>query len=293
MKTNNKLPIADCRLPVERQKDRRRAFLIANRKSEMINAFTLIEILVVILIIAALAALILPLAGAVRRSAFIKSTQTQMSQIETALESYHSAYGFYPPGSSRSLTNQLYYELVGMTNTTADFQTLDGSARIKSGTAFRLFGVYGFMNCSKPGGDESASHARDFLPDLKPDQVYSYTAYGDSVKALVVSCGGPDPDYTLWSFRREPLALRLSRHEQSRFLRSVGPTQDGREDQPDLQLDQTGADQHALSVMSLCAPSQKPDRHCTTRGRRAEGARNGRSRLNGAIACWRRGLPCD
>jgi hypothetical protein len=52
------------------------------------------------------------------------------------------------------------------------------------------------MNCSKPGGDESSTPARDFFPDLKPKQIATlYTNVNDVVKILVTSVGGPDTTY--------------------------------------------------------------------------------------------------
>lgn len=161
-----------------------------------ISAFTLIEVLVVIAIIAALAALILPVAGAVKRKAYIQTAQSEMSQVETALERYHSAYGFYPPGCPYGpVTNQLYFELVGTTNSSSGFQTLDNSAILKSAIAKNWFGVSGFMNCNKGGGDESAPRGQNFLPDLKPTQIATWkTDAVDVAKLLVVSVGGPDQD---------------------------------------------------------------------------------------------------
>ena len=172
---------------------------IVNRQSSIVNelAFTLIELLVVISIIAVLAALILPVAGQVKRQAILHNAQAEMSQIETALERYKSAYGFYPPSNTNNvLTNQLYFELVGTTNNAGEFQTLDGGAQIGIVNATSTFGVSGFMNCGKPGTDESSARAQDFLPDLKPNQIATlYTNGNDVAKILVVSVGGPDPAY--------------------------------------------------------------------------------------------------
>jgi prepilin-type N-terminal cleavage/methylation domain-containing protein len=163
-----------------------------------VPAFTLIEVLVVIAVIAAIAALILPVAAAVKRRAFIQTAQSEMSQLETAIERYHSAYGFYPPNSQYGpLTNQLYYELVGTTVTNGNFRTLDGGAAILTASVGTAFGasVGGFMNCNKPNADESASRAQDFLPDLKPNQIGTLASYGVSISNLVTSVGGPDPNY--------------------------------------------------------------------------------------------------
>ena len=174
--------------------------------------FTLIELLVVISIIAVLAALILPVAAQVKRQALLHSAQAEMSQIETAIERYKSVYGFYPPDSTVTMSNtpinQLYYELVGTTNIAApganpDYQVLGDPGQILTGgpggQVSQVFSVSGFMNCDKPGADESAAHAQNFLPDLKPRQIQenltNSLAPTVGFTMLVSSSGGPDPGY--------------------------------------------------------------------------------------------------
>ena len=180
-----------------------------SRVTDYVSAFTLIELLVVISIIAVLAALILPVAGQVKRQAILHNAQAEMSQIETAIERYKSAYGFYPPCSSVTMSNtpinQLYYELVGTTNIAAPaanpvYQVLgDPSQQLTGGQVSNVFAVSGFMNCNKSGGDESASHAQDFLPDLKPRQIVENITNNAvpnvGFTLLVSSAGGPDPAY--------------------------------------------------------------------------------------------------
>jgi prepilin-type N-terminal cleavage/methylation domain-containing protein len=151
------------------------------------SAFTLIELLTVIAIMGVLAALILPVMGAVKKHQYLYNTQAEMAQLETAIDRYKAAYGFYPPspttppaaGTPGSYVNQLYYELVGTTNNNnASYQTLDGSALIDVVQVPKAFpGIGGFMNCSKPNGGEESSVARNFLPDLKPNQVYPQPGY--------------------------------------------------------------------------------------------------------------------
>jgi len=174
------------------------------------SAFTLIELLVVIAIMATLAALLLPVVGAVKKHQYIYNTQAEMAKLETAIDRYKAAYGFYPPDSHlaplpnplipNSLVNQLYYELVGTvyTNTTPPaYTTLDGISSLKDSDVKNAFNVGGFMNCTKPNGDEGASAAKNFLPDLKPNQVWpgytNNTTVG--VNLLITAVGGPDTTY--------------------------------------------------------------------------------------------------
>jgi prepilin-type N-terminal cleavage/methylation domain-containing protein len=164
-------------------------------------AFTLIEMLAVIAIIGVLAGLIFPVVGSVKKHQYISHTQAEMAQLETAIDRYKATYGFYPPDNPGNLTNmlinQLYYELVGTTNDGTYYRTLDGNAQIKITDVLKAFnGVGGFMNCSKPGGGEDASVARNFLPELRPKQVWkNYTNNTVLVNMLICSVGGPDSRY--------------------------------------------------------------------------------------------------
>jgi prepilin-type N-terminal cleavage/methylation domain-containing protein len=174
-------------------------FKIQNRR-----AFTLIELLVVIAIIAVLAALLLPLGAAVKRTSLINRTKAEMAQVETAIESYKAAYGFYPPDSTTTVNNirinQLYYELIGTTNTVVNgvnsYVTLDGGAQIPVASVNTAFGVGGFVNCNSANkSSENSQMAKSFLSDLKPQQVGTFTNAGVPVTLLVGSVGGPDQNY--------------------------------------------------------------------------------------------------
>ena len=59
-------------------------------------AFTLVELLTVIAIIGILAALLLPVLSAVKRSAQKVKAQTEMQALATAIQAYDSAYGRFP-----------------------------------------------------------------------------------------------------------------------------------------------------------------------------------------------------
>jgi prepilin-type N-terminal cleavage/methylation domain-containing protein len=189
---------------------------IGNRKSEIgkIAAFTLIELLVVISVIAILAAFSIPVLKSVKRNQYLKQTQAQMAQIETAIENYKTTYGFYPPGHpgfnpNNSATwdvayfNPLYYELIGTTLTNGTFVTLDGSTSIlatdlATAPAPGPLGVSGFANCTKGSGEDSTP-AKNFLPDLSPNQyslfITNNNYAGIRLALLLGSAGGPDQAY--------------------------------------------------------------------------------------------------
>src|ERR1043165_3144594 len=86
------------------------------RKTKRAGAFTLIELLVVIAIIGILAALIANLSGKAADARRKARVNTEMAQIETAIESYKEKKGFYPPSNGNTnivAMNQLFYELTG------------------------------------------------------------------------------------------------------------------------------------------------------------------------------------
>src|ERR1035441_8954511 len=60
-------------------------------------AFTLIELLVVIGVIVLLAALSFPAMQAVQRAQAVARARAELSQLETAIETYKTKLGFYPP----------------------------------------------------------------------------------------------------------------------------------------------------------------------------------------------------
>jgi prepilin-type N-terminal cleavage/methylation domain-containing protein len=195
------MPIADCRLPVELADTTAFVGPIVNRQSKIVNGFTLIELLTVISIIGVLAALTFPVLTGIRRQQKIRNAQAEMAQLETAIDRYKAAEGFYPPDNPKDPRyNQLYYELTGTINTnqtTPAYQSLASGLTVLASDVPNTFFVGGFMNCTKPGGGEDVSAAKNFLPELRPNQYGVVSNYNNTVPAtiLLVSVGGPDPTY--------------------------------------------------------------------------------------------------
>jgi len=82
------------------------------------RAFTLIELMAVVLVILILAAIGMGVAGYVQKKVAIATTKSQIAAIEAALESYKSDWGYYPPtnpwrvsnlGGAELLNNQILY----------------------------------------------------------------------------------------------------------------------------------------------------------------------------------------
>jgi prepilin-type N-terminal cleavage/methylation domain-containing protein len=189
MKTKIELPVAGCRLPIEMQNAVPLSSSIVNRQSSIINGFTLIELLVVMAIVGTLAAFIFPVLSVVKRHQYEHIAQAEMGQLAAAINAYKDAFGFYPPDNpTNSTVNQLYYELSGTTNSSGTFYPLDGSQK---GIDPAMFGVGGFVNCSKPGSGEESSGGKNFIHELNPRQTGTY----NGATLFVTSVGGPDATY--------------------------------------------------------------------------------------------------
>jgi prepilin-type N-terminal cleavage/methylation domain-containing protein len=164
------------------------------------RAFTLIELLIVISVIAALAALTFPAVRGARLSVMRSRARSEMIQIESAIERYQQKLGYYPPDNPGNWElNQLYYELLGTTNIgTAPnnvYFTLDGSSRIKASdfnAAFPGLKVTGFMNCARAGRGDEAPSAVSFLTGLKSSQFTVLTNPSGPFCTILVS-GLPGP----------------------------------------------------------------------------------------------------
>jgi prepilin-type N-terminal cleavage/methylation domain-containing protein len=167
-------------------------------------AFTLIELLIVVAIIAILAALIIPIAGAVNAKKQISVAQTQLKALEMAIDGYKTKLGYYPPDNTNNpAVNQLYFELMGTvsTNTASPTQppnlwvTLDGSAQIGNGggqNIFTIFGVTSLANAAKRAhSDDTGAAAQTFLNNLTPNQVGLLDPSNPNVKLLVCSVPWP------------------------------------------------------------------------------------------------------
>jgi prepilin-type N-terminal cleavage/methylation domain-containing protein len=167
-------------------------------------AFTLIELLIVIAIIAILAAMIIPISGAVNRNKIKAKARVELEQVATAIELYKTKLGHYPPDNPfNPATNQLLFELLGTTFTNGAYATLDGSAWVNSsalGSVFGLAGaspkVGGIINTTQGTVGDEGRVATHFLSGLKPDEVATITSPGgNQVKILVAAVPGPTANY--------------------------------------------------------------------------------------------------
>ncbi len=135
------------------------------RAARATSAFTLIELLVVIAIIGILAGMIMTSFGGASKKKTRSRLETQMNEIQTAIEEYHSKKGSYPPSTAKNLDRPpLYFELVGSfyDKSAKEYQTLDGQTRIPIDKVKSLFQTDGFQNSGL-----KAEEAENFYKNLK------------------------------------------------------------------------------------------------------------------------------
>ena len=68
------------------------------------SAFTLVELLIVIMILAILMSLLLPAINGVRRRARVAQVKSEISTLESAIASFKAEFGIEPPGNMRLYT---------------------------------------------------------------------------------------------------------------------------------------------------------------------------------------------
>jgi prepilin-type N-terminal cleavage/methylation domain-containing protein len=163
------------------------------------QAFTLIELLVVIAVIAILASMMFPIGKALTRAKMKARAQAEMTQLETAIQSYKAKFGNFPPDNPASpVLNQLYYELSGtiITNTGGSarfYRTLDGNSQLSAdpATFITYFGpkVSGIANTTRASGDEGVFAVNFLKGALRPDQV---AALPSGAKVIVTSLHWPE-----------------------------------------------------------------------------------------------------
>lgn len=177
---------------------------LVTRHSLHLLAFTLIELLIVIAIIAILASLIFPVVGALDKKKKIAVAQTQLKALEVAIDGYKTKLGYYPPDNPNNVvTNQLYFELLGTTNNGTSvvgatlWVTMDNSAQITSTAAENInsvFNVQGFANTStRAHSDDQGAAATTFIVNLTPNQIGYIDPNNQQIKILLCSVDWP-PD---------------------------------------------------------------------------------------------------
>lgn len=152
-------------------------------------AFTLVELMIVIGIIAVLAAMIFPAGAVIKRKAALGKARTELKQLELAIAAYKTRAGFFPPDNRQNFAlNPLFFELKGTKLVGNSYTTLDSRLTMPSADVSVAFagGVSGFVNCTRGSGDEGVP-AQDYLKDLKPGQYAVGTLGGKKLVLLTCS----------------------------------------------------------------------------------------------------------
>ena len=165
------------------------------------RAFTLIEMLVVMAVIVILAGLTISGFGVIKKKTRIARVQGELARLQTAIESYKQALGFYPPDNPPpqpppsplspeaakeiwACSTPLFYELSGTVILGGTYQVVDGSETIGTNVIQQYFGRAGFANASL-----DTNQVKTFLPSLRSTQ-YKEAFQGVDVELLVVPVEG-------------------------------------------------------------------------------------------------------
>ncbi|MCX6902853.1 MAG: type II secretion system protein [Verrucomicrobia bacterium] len=170
------------------------------RTARSSGAFTLIELMVVISIMAILAALVVGLARRASDHKRLARVQAELSKWTTLIDAYQNKLGFYPPGNPDNpygpAVHPLFYELAGasindanQTYTTYTTGYTNGETIAKS-LVTQVFGLDGLANAASEKGE-----AVSFGKNIQAGDVISvkYDTWDGPVTLPRVSVPGPPP----------------------------------------------------------------------------------------------------
>jgi type II secretory pathway pseudopilin PulG len=172
------------------------SFVIHHSSFRAAGAFTVIELLVTITVILALAGLILATSGHVQTKAKRSRAEAEIAAISAALENYRADYGTYPTDTTNGTTNTL------------DARTMFNPAAAQYAAA--SFFLYKELSGDPLGNRVPTTKSYfSFKPNmlLPADQTQSVTAiadpfghsYGYSTANQANPSKGYNPTFDLWS----------------------------------------------------------------------------------------------
>ena len=166
------------------------------------RAFTMIELLVVIAIISVLAGLVVYLLPGITEKKVRGRVKAELAALESAIQSYKSRIGFYPPDNpTDSARSPLYYELTGSVRIQPDpavapvFQDRD-TIMLMTNAIGTYFATSGFIN-----SDADPKDRREFCPNLKTNTSYrAIDGTSPGVQLLMVPYKGTNGDFNPWHY---------------------------------------------------------------------------------------------
>jgi prepilin-type N-terminal cleavage/methylation domain-containing protein len=165
------------------------------------RAFTIIELLMVIAIMAIVAGLIVGLAGVSGDSKKIKRTEAELANLVMLIEEYKTKVGVYPPDNPNGNLperNVLLYELAGAIRKPGPLYTTP-FGDITQTDLQNTFGVGGIVNARDEGNvDPDANRSYPILKSLKSDQSAEVFP---GTRSLVVPIDGLNGRPNPWNYR--------------------------------------------------------------------------------------------
>ena len=196
-----KKPVANPHAAVAQFSAMTRSFAEPAARSRRMRAFTLIEMLVVIAIIGILAALVVGVLPGITAKRTRSVVLTQMTAIQTAINTYKQKQGFYPPDNpADSSRSQLFYELTGTefdpSKTPPEHKDFLGNV-ITTNTLGTYFGVAGIVNAATKGSSETK---QNYFETIKPNAYGTLPNSTPEVKVLLVPAKGPNGEPNFWHY---------------------------------------------------------------------------------------------
>jgi type II secretory pathway pseudopilin PulG len=170
---------------------------VTNRRiaTVAVAAFTVIEMVVVVGVIALLAGLMLGAMPALTEKKIHARINTELAGLQTAIDGYKASKGYFPPDNPDDVAQPpLFYELTGTVITNSGYRSIfdpDPSKDLSSPQISLVFNTSGFLN-----SDSDKKQVKNFYPTLRSSAIISKGA----MKLLGVPYRGPQGDFNPWRY---------------------------------------------------------------------------------------------